>query len=245
MVIFIHHQYRAMMEVPTKTRIINKVYEQKRRLQHVILKICIAFCIVWAAGRIDYFKDAIMGKVFEHITDDLQEFIGQQPIFFVATAPLDADGHVNLSPKGYNVFRILSPNRVAYLDVTGSGNETSAHLLENGRITFMFCAFVGAPKILRLYGQGQVILPNMREWDDLSPHFMLLPGTRQIIVAEIDRVQTSCGFAVPLMDYVGERDTLIKWAETKGDEALVNYRREKNQQSIDALPTPLHSLYGE
>jgi hypothetical protein len=186
-----------------------------------------------------------MGKVYEHLTDELQVFIQQQPLFFVATAPLSADGHVNLSPKGYDVFRILSPNQVAYLDVTGSGNETSAHLLENGRITFMFCAFVGAPKILRLYGQGHTVLPNTPEWNDLSPKFTLLPGTRQIIVADIDRVQTSCGFAVPLMDYVGERDTLIKWAETKGDDDLANYRREKNQHSVDALPTPLQTLYVE
>lgn len=186
-----------------------------------------------------------MGKVYEYLTAELHEFIQRQPLFFVATAPLSANGHVNLSPKGYDVFRILSPNRVAYLDMTGSGNETSAHLLENGRITFMFCAFVGAPKILRLYGQGQVVLPNMPAWDELSPKFTLLPGTRQIIAADIDRVQTSCGFGVPLMDYVGERDTLIKWAETKGADELVNYRREKNQQSLDALPTPLQRLYVE
>lgn len=185
-----------------------------------------------------------MGKVYECITDELQNFIRQQHLFFVASAPLSADGHVNLSPKGYDSLRILSPNRVAYLDMTGSGNETSAHLLENGRITFMFCAFNGAPKIVRLYGRGYTVLPNSPEWDALSANFTLFNGTRQIIVADIDRVQTSCGYAIPLMSYDGERDTLIKWAEAKGDDGLVAYRREKNQQSIDALPAPIAEICG-
>jgi hypothetical protein len=178
-----------------------------------------------------------MGKVVDAITDELQTFIRKQHIFFVATAPLGEEGHVNISPKGMDSFRILSPHKVAYLDLTGSGNETSAHLLENGRITFMFCAFEGAPNILRLYGQGQVILPEQDEWQELSTHFTLYPGTRQIIVADITRVQTSCGYAVPFYEYVGERAALLKWAEKKGDEGIQTYWQEKNLTSIDALPT--------
>jgi hypothetical protein len=180
-----------------------------------------------------------MAKVFDHISDDLRAFISNQHLFFVATAPLNAEGHVNLSPKGMDCLRVLTPNRVAYLDLTGSGNETSAHLYENGRITLMFCAFDGPPNILRLYGRGTTVLPGTPEWNALSGHFTLLPGTRQIIAAEIDRVQTSCGFAVPYYDYVGERDTLVRWAETKGDAALADYRTEKNSQSIDGLLTPI------
>lgn len=180
-----------------------------------------------------------MAKVFASITDDLQRFMSAQQIFFVATAPLAADGHVNLSPKGLNSFRMLSPNQVAYLDVTGSGNETSAHLQENGRITFMFCAFQEPPLILRLYGTGQTILPDTPKWDEFSTLFSLLPGTRQIIVATIDRVQTSCGMGVPLYEAVEQRDSLLKWAEKKGAEGLRDYQHQKNSVSIDGLPTPL------
>jgi hypothetical protein len=180
-----------------------------------------------------------MGKLYDHITDHLQAFIQAQHLFFVATAPLEAKGHVNLSPKGCDSFRILSPNRVAYLDLTGSGNETSAHLLENGRITFMFCAFEGAPNIVRLYGKGHTILRDTPEWDALFPLFPDLLGARQLITANIDRVFTSCGYGVPLYDYVGERDTWLKWAETKGEDGLIEYRKEKNSASIDGLPTPL------
>jgi hypothetical protein len=184
-------------------------------------------------------KGGAMGKVYEALTEDLQTFIQAQHVFFVATAPLSAEGHVNLSPKGLDSFRILSPKRVAYLDLTGSGNETSAHLHENRRITFMFCAFDGPPNILRLYGTGRTILPGAPEWADLLPRFPAYPGIRQIILADLTRVYTSCGYAVPRMEYVGERDTWIRWAETKGEEALVRYRQEKNSYSIDALPIPL------
>ena len=180
-----------------------------------------------------------MAKLFDLITTELQAFIRAQHLFFVASAPLDAAGHVNLSPKGLDCFRILSPRQVAYLDLTGSGNETSAHLHENGRITFMFCAFDGPPNILRLYGTGRTILAGSPEWADLNHHFATIPGARQIIIADITRVQTSCGYAVPLYEYEGERDTLIRWAEAKGDDGLVTYRHEKNVQSMDALPTPL------
>jgi hypothetical protein len=180
-----------------------------------------------------------VAKTHEIITPELQEFIAVQPMFFVATAPLDAQGHVNLSPKGLDCFRVLSPQTVAYLDLTGSGNETSAHLYENGRITFMFCAFSGPPRILRLYGQGRTVLPGTPGWDELRPLFPTIPGIRQVIVADISRVQTSCGFAVPLMTYEGQRDTLVRWADAKGEDGLVAYRQEKNMLSIDALPTQL------
>lgn len=180
-----------------------------------------------------------MAKFYDQISDDLADWIRAQHLFFVASAPLSGEGHINLSPKGLDCFRIFSSNQVAYLDLTGSGNETSAHLKENGRMTFMFCAFVGAPRILRLYGQGRVVLTNDAEWEDLSQHFTLMPGTRQIILCDVASVQTSCGFAVPYMDYVGERDALIKYAETKGVDGMRDYRAEKNVESIDGLPTHL------
>jgi hypothetical protein len=185
-----------------------------------------------------------MAKVFDHITDDLQQFIAKQQMFFVATAPLNATGHVNISPKGLDSFRILSPNRVAYLDLTGSGNETSAHLHENGRITFMFCAFQGTPLILRLYGQGQTILPHSSDWNSLASQFVEMPGVRQLIVADIDRVQTSCGTGVPLYEYQTQRQALLQWAEKKGHDGLQQYHQQKNQISIDGLPTPLGSQAG-
>lgn len=180
-----------------------------------------------------------MAKVFEQIGEDLRAFIAAQQLFFVATAPLAEAGHVNLSPKGLDGFRVLGPRRVAYIDLTGSGNETSAHLQENGRITFMFCAFAGPPKILRLYGRGQTVLPTDPSWAELRPRFGAEPGARQIVVADIDRVQTSCGFGVPLFAYAGQRDTLVKLADAKGDEGLSAYRAEANARSIDNLPTPL------
>lgn len=180
-----------------------------------------------------------MAKVHPMISEDLRAFIEAQRVFFVASAPLSGDGHVNLSPKGLDCLRVLGPDRVAYLDLTGSGNETSAHLRENGRITLMFCAFDGPPSILRLYGTGETALPGSDTWEELRPLFGEYPGVRQIIVATIARVQTSCGFAVPLFDYVGERDTLIRWAESRGPEKLDAYRAEKNMVSIDGLPTAL------
>ncbi len=185
-----------------------------------------------------------MAKTYDCITDELQDFVRAQHVFFVATAPLDGNGHVNLSPKGLDCFRILSSTEVAYLDMTGSGNETSAHVQENQRITFMFCAFDKSPQILRLYGRGRVILPGTPEWDDMSPRFQLYTGTRQIIAATINRVQTSCGYGVPLMDYVSDRDTMVRWAEAKGEDGLETYRRKNNLRSIDALPTPLAEQIG-
>ncbi|TAE53616.1 MAG: pyridoxamine 5'-phosphate oxidase family protein [Nostocales cyanobacterium] len=184
-----------------------------------------------------------MAKVFGSITEELQKFIAKQQMFFVGTAPLSPTGHVNISPKGLESFRIISPNQVAYLDLTGSGNETSAHLLENGRITFMFCAFQEPPSILRLYGQGKAILPNSHEWDNYYSLFTPIPGIRQIIVASIDRVQTSCGFAVPLYEYQAQRDTLVTWANKKGELGIREYHQQKNLVSIDGLLTPLSQVH--
>lgn len=180
-----------------------------------------------------------MGKFHDSIQEHHADFILKQKMFFVASAPLGSDGHVNLSPKGLDSFRILSPTQVAYMDIVGSGNETSAHMLENGRITFMFCAFEDAPNILRLYGKGYTVLPGDEQWTELSAHFSLQPATRQIIVADIHKVQTSCGFGVPLYEYTGERDHAQKWAEKKGAAGLEAYKQEKNLVSLDGLPTAL------
>ncbi|MDB5208566.1 MAG: pyridoxamine 5-phosphate oxidase-related FMN-binding protein [Flavisolibacter sp.] len=180
-----------------------------------------------------------MGKFYESINDQHKTFIQLQHLFFVSTAPLNEEGHINLSPKGLDSFRILSSTRVAYMDIVGSGNETSAHILENGRISFMFCAFGGPPNILRLYGKGYTVLPGDAEWAELSLHFTLLPSTRHISVADISKVQTSCGFAVPYYEYTGERDHSYKWAAKKGAEGLEDYKKEKNLVSLDGLPTAL------
>jgi hypothetical protein len=180
-----------------------------------------------------------MGKVVERITGELRAFIQAQPVFFVATAPLAEEGHVNLSPKGLDCLRVLGPHRVAYLDLTGSGNETSAHLAQNGRITLMFCAFQGPPNILRLYGRGATVLAGSAAWSELLPLFPDYPGVRQIITIDVHRVQTSCGFAVPRMEPAGDRDTLHRWARNKGEARLAEYRQEKNASSIDGLPAPL------
>lgn len=178
-----------------------------------------------------------MAKFYDSIPDDLAVWMAAQHIFFVGSAPLSAEGHVNLSPKGQDVFRVLSPNQVAYLDLTGSGNETSAHLKENGRITFMFCSFEAAPRILRLYGTGSVVLPTDSAWGELNQYFPPLTATRQIVVADVYKVQTSCGMAVPYMDFVGERDSLNRLWETRGEQAVATYHEERNRVSLDGLPT--------
>ncbi len=169
-----------------------------------------------------------------------KEFISKQKMFFVATAPMAGAGHINLSPKGKDSFRVLNENQVAYLDIIGSGNETSAHLLENGRITIMFCAFDGPPNILRLYGKGCSVLPGDENWEKFASHFDITMDTRQIIVADIYKVQTSCGYSVPLYKFSGERDHARKWAENKGVEGLEKYKLEKNLISLDGLPTALN-----
>lgn len=180
-----------------------------------------------------------MGKFHDSIKPDHRAFIEKQHVFFVGTAPLSADGHVNLSPKGLDCFRVLSDNRVAYMDLISSGNETSAHTLENGRITLMFCSFSGPPLILRLYGKGFAALPGTETWEQYAPHFTIYPSTRQLIVADIDLVQASCGFSVPLYDYAGERTIHFDWAEKKGEAGLKEYVQEKNLNSLDGLPTDL------
>jgi hypothetical protein len=180
-----------------------------------------------------------MAKTHEMITGELMAFIARQHIFFVGSAPLSGEGHVNLSPKGLDAFRVLTPRSVAYMDIISSGNETSAHLLENGRITFMFCSFDGPPNILRLYGKGRTVLSSQPAWQELAPFFTLYPSTRQIIVADITRVQTSCGYGVPLYEYKAERDLHFKWAEEIGPAGLEKYKQEHSLFSLDRLPTAL------
>jgi Pyridoxamine 5'-phosphate oxidase len=178
-----------------------------------------------------------MGKFFNRIENHHSDFIRQQHIYFVATAPLSPNGRVNLSPKGLDSFKVISETQVAYADLISSGNETSAHTLENGRITFMFCSFDKTPNILKLYGKGFTVLRDTVEWDKYAPHFNIYTSTRQIIVANIDLVQTSCGFGVPMFDFVGDRDIHFAWAAKKGSEGLQNYILENNLKSLDGLPT--------
>ena len=177
-----------------------------------------------------------MGRVWDEITDAHRDFIGDQAVFFVATAPSGDGGHVNLSPKGYDSFRVLGPLAVAYLDLTGSGAETIAHLRQNGRITVMFCAFAGKPNILRLYGTGTVVLPCDEDYPGLAAQFPDLPGARAVIHVDVDRVSTSCGYAVPFLERGEERPMLKEWAERKGADGLAEYHAEKNLASIDGLP---------
>lgn len=177
-----------------------------------------------------------MGKTHETITPELTEWIGKQRMFFVGTAPLSADDHVNISPKGGDSFRILEPLEVMYQDYTGSGAETAAHIQENGRIVIMFCAFEGPPKIVRLHGEGTLILPDHPRYAELAGHFPENPGTRAIIHIAVNRVSDSCGYSIPYFDFKGERDTLDRWAAAKSPEQLEIYRATKNQKSIDGLP---------
>ena len=179
-----------------------------------------------------------MAKFYNDITAEHRAFIAAQALFFVATAP--DEGRINLSPKGLDgTFVVLGPNQVAFLNLTGSGNETAAHLLRDDRITIMFCAFVGAPKILRLYGRGRAVHRRDGEWADLVTHFQSYPGMRQIVVVDVDSVNSSCGFAVPLMDLQGQRPLLTDWAEKKGAEGIAQYQRDKNAASFDGFPTGL------
>jgi hypothetical protein len=173
---------------------------------------------------------------FASISDDLAQWWAEQPMFFVATAPGGGDGHVNVSPKGLDTLRILGPQRAAYLDLTGSGVETISHLRENGRITLMACAFNGAPRISRIYGNGTVHEVGSPGFADLARHFPDLPGQRAIIDVDVDRVTTSCGYAVPLMDLVGDRDRLLDWARAKGEDGIAKYWKSKNAVSIDGIP---------
>ncbi|MBS1802760.1 MAG: pyridoxamine 5'-phosphate oxidase family protein [Acidobacteria bacterium] len=181
-----------------------------------------------------------MAKMFDRIDERLAEFARGQKIFFTASAA--ADGRVNVSPKDGASLRVLDERKVAYLDQTGSGNETAAHVRASGRLTLMFCAFEGAPMILRFYGTAKVLPRRSAEYLELLDSAfggVEPPGARQIVVLSVDRVQTSCGYGVPLFDYVGERETLKRWAMSKGEAGLKEYRQQKNAQSIDGLPTGL------
>jgi len=177
-----------------------------------------------------------MGKVFDAIDDELAAWIELQPVYFVATAPSGPDGHVNLSPKGYATLRVLDPSTVAYLDLTGSGVETIAHVRENGRITVMLCAFEGPPRIVRLHGTGHVVVPGDPDWEGLVARFDEHPGARAVIRAHVHRVSSSCGFGVPFMSLVGERPTLDQANGRNGEDVLAEYRAEKNAVSLDGLP---------
>lgn len=177
-----------------------------------------------------------MGKTLSSISDELAAWLQAQRIFFVATAPLAGDGHVSCSPKGGDTFRVLGPLEVAYLDYTGSGAETAAHVRENGRIVLMFCAFEGLPRVVRLHGRGAVIVPTHRDFAALSALFPANPGTRAIVRVTVQRVSSSCGMSVPFMDFRAPRTDLDAWAERKGPAGLAVYRAEKNRQSIDGLP---------
>jgi hypothetical protein len=178
-----------------------------------------------------------VSKKLSELNKSLIDFIGKQKIFFVATAGIG--GRVNVSPKGMDSFHILSPTKVAWLNLTGSGNETAAHVLEQNRITLMFCAFAGKPMILRLYGKAITLHPRDNEWNHYLKMFPKLPGSRQIFIIDIELVITSCGYSVPLFEYVEDRSTLNKWAEKKGEEGVEKYQYDNNQVSIDGKPTNL------
>jgi len=178
-----------------------------------------------------------MAKQYPGITTDLQNFIKQQKIFFVGTAA--QEGRINISPKGMDTFRIVNENKIYWLNLTGSGNETAAHLAENDRMTIMFCAVEGEPMILRLYGQAKVIHPRDSQWDKLISLFPPIAGARQVIEVEVDLAQKSCGMGVPCFDYVADRDFLKRWAEKRGKKRLRKFWRDNNQLSIDGKPTKI------
>ena len=177
-----------------------------------------------------------MAKTFDVISDELKAWVAKQPMFFVASAPLSEEGLVNCSPKGLDSLRILGPKQVAYLDLTGSGAETAAHVRENGRMVIMLCAFEGPPRIVRFYGTARVVFPADEGWDSLSQEFEMFPGVRAIFVLEAERISDSCGYAVPEMQLKGQRDTLIKWSERKGSEGIARYQSDNNTRSLDGLP---------
>jgi len=177
-----------------------------------------------------------MGRSFDAIPDHLVSWMEEQPIYFVASAPLSDEGHVNVSPKGGDSFRVTNANAVAYLDLTGSGAETIAHTRENGRLTIMFCSFGAKPNIVRLFGRGEAVLPDDPRFEELAARFPANPGTRSIVTLDVSRVTSSCGYSVPKMDLVGHRETLDQWAERKGPDGIVEYWGQKNQVSIDGLP---------
>jgi hypothetical protein len=177
-----------------------------------------------------------MSKQHDSITPELKDWIARQRMFFVATAPLAAEGHVNVSPKGGDAFRVLGAHHVVYQDYTGSGAETAAHIRENGRIVLMFCAFDGPPKIVRLHGRAKLVTADDPRFAELADLFPQNPGTRAFVDVLVTRVSDSCGYSVPFYEFQGHRDALDRWSESKGPEALQTYRAEKNRTSIDGLP---------
>lgn len=177
-----------------------------------------------------------MAKTFDRIEADMAEWIQNQHMFFVGTAPMAGDGLVNCSPKGLDSFAMVDGTTVAYLDLTGSGVETVAHVQENGRIVIMFCAFEGAPRIVRLHGTGHVVMPNDTEFAELQRLLPEIPGVRSIIRVNVSRISDSCGYGVPFYEYVGQRDTMVRFAEQKGPEGLRAYQAENNTVSLDGLP---------
>ncbi|MEE9354539.1 MAG: pyridoxamine 5'-phosphate oxidase family protein [Methylococcaceae bacterium] len=176
-----------------------------------------------------------MAKQFSNLNDEHRQFIEAQHIFFVGTA--DKDGRVNVSPKGMDSLRICADNRIIWLNYTGSGNETAAHLLGVNRMTLMFCSFEKKPLILRVYGKGQAIYRKDRKWAEYADQFPESSGSRQFFDVDIDLVQTSCGFGVPFFEYTGERHTLEKWADKRGTEGIEAYWKEYNQKSLDGKDT--------
>lgn len=176
-----------------------------------------------------------MSKSHESIDDETARWLAKQNMFFVATAPLAGDGHINCSPKGADSFRVLDPKVVGYLDLTGSGIETVAHVRENGRVVLMFCAFEGPPKIVRIHGHGTVLTASDAEWSDLAPRFPVIPGTRAIVRVDVERVATSCGYGVPRYAYLEPRDTLERWAKEKGEAGVKQYQERNNRRSLDGL----------
>lgn len=178
-----------------------------------------------------------MARFDDRLNETLRAFLTAQHIFFTASAP--DEGRINLSPKGQDTFRILSDTCVGWLDLTGSENETAAHLAQNGRLTLMFCSFHDKPLIVRLYGRGRVVRPQDGEWTELHSFFPTLPGERQIVLMDVESIMSTCGFAVPRYDYRGERDNLIDFACNMGEAGMDEYRHKKNQVSIDGLPTHL------
>ena len=181
--------------------------------------------------------NGVMATLYDTLEPQLVRFIERQQMFFVASAA--ADGRVNVSPKGLDSFRVLGPNRVAWLNGTGSGNETAAHTALDPRITLMFCAFEGKPWILRLYGHARTVQPGDADWDELSSLFPPLLGARQVFDIAVRECQTSCGFGVPLYDFIGQRDLMHSWADRRGPEGVVRYQRQKNARSIDGFDAHL------
>lgn len=176
-----------------------------------------------------------MGKQFDHLSDAHIAFINAQHMYFTGTAA--RDGKVNISPKGMDSLRVLDTNTIAYVNVTGSGNETAGHLRDHPRMTLMWCSFTAKPQILRTYGTARTLHPRDADWDRLAAQLPVVPGARQIYVQTIEMVQTSCGYAVPFMDHKGDRDTLLHWAADKGDDGIATYWRERNQDTLDGQPT--------